>query len=484
MNILDTIKPAGKFRLTNRLARAIVIVLGSLALALYLVQGGLSYRELIVALGAFIVGVIVFGGARGISFGFVLWVLTLALGYRTLAVTPSLRIHPAEMLLWLLMICLIVHRELMPNHIGFPTWLWLFIPFCVLAWWPVIWGDAPWDRMLNEFRNFALLIPLIILAPVVLARPKMWKYLVGVFFLVSTWIAVMGVIEYWFPSITEVFPAFIKDAKAEPTADGFVRAQFSFWGSQSATFICALATPTAIILATWFRRSWQRISIAAAAVVQLVAIYIGGYRSVWLLVLIQALIALTFGVRRHGLVLAGLCLVVAVTGYQYIPNSHERLMSGVAAFQGAPVDHSALDRKERALDAVDRVMSSPLGGGWSSAGWVHSDFLQVAVNLGIIAALIFASGYLYTLFRLARRVLFLRFRHDPQQEHLGFALLLSFIAVGALLATQGVEVLTQLVLPVWFVWALVEVWLRQTSEVFELSYSYAPANLYPVAHFQ
>jgi hypothetical protein len=61
---------------------------------------------------------------------------------------------------------------------------------------------------------------------------------------------------------------------------------------------------------------------------------------------------------------------------------------------------------------------------------------------------------------------------------------LSFVAVGGLLGLQGVEVLPQMVLPVWFVWSMIEVWLRQTSEASEQSYSYAPTNLYPAANFQ
>ena len=464
-----------KIQLGNRSPLAIgLLVLGTIAIDVYLTGNGLSYKEIIVAFGAGIVGVIIFGGERGIQFGFVLWVLTLALGYRTVEVTPALRLHPSELLLWLLVPCILFHRKLLRNRISFPMWLWLFVPFWVLAWWPMIFGNAPWDKMFNECRNFVLLIPLMIVASVVLTRPNFWRHLLIALFLVSTWIAVMGVAEYWFPQITGMFPAFIKDAKAEPTADGFVRAQFSFWGSQTATFICALALPTTLMLVRWWRQPWQRLTLAVASTLQLLAIYIGGYRSIWLLVLLQMMIASVFGIKKHGLMLAVLCLLVAVAGYQYVPNSHERLMTGIAAFQGKPVDHSALDRKDRALEAVDQAISSPFGNGWSSAGWVHSDFLQVAANLGILAAFVFLGGYLYTLIRVGQRVLFASSRQG-EHGHLGFTLFLSFIAVGWLLATQGVEVLPQLALPVWFIWALVDVWLKQTPEAERLAYE--PVNL-------
>jgi O-antigen ligase len=124
---------------------------------------------------------------------------------------------------------------------------------------------------------------------------------------------------------------------------------------------------------------------------------------------------------------------------------------------------------------LNSVIETPFGRGWSSAGWVHSDFLQVAANLGLIAGLIFLGGYIYTLLRFGRRLL--PYLREPEQGDLGLSLLLAFVAAGGLLATQGVEVLPQLVLPVWFVWTLVEVWLHQTPDL--LVASAAPVSVYP-----
>jgi hypothetical protein len=202
----------------------------------------------------------------------------------------------------------------------------------------------------------------------------------------------------------------------------------------------------------------------------------------WLVLLIQVVAACILRVKKHGVAIALLVLVVAAGGYQFIPNTNERVITGIAALQGAPIDHSAQDRKDRAIEAVDEIMQSPFGGGWGAAGWVHSDFLQVAANLGVLAGLIFLGGFLYTLIRVGRQMP-TWLKATPEGE-LGLGLLLSFIGVGGLLTMQGVEVLPQMVLPVWFVWSLVEIWLRQTSEVTELSYSYAPTSLYPAADFQ
>jgi len=456
-----------------------LVALGGVALAIFFSGQGFSYKHLIVGLAALIAAVIVFGGDFGIRFGLVLWVLTLALGYRTVELTENLRLHPSEILIWLLLACILAQRHLTSQSpLSLPWWLWLFIPFWVFAWWPLVAGAAPWDNMLNEFRDFVLLVPLMIVTSVVLQRESYWRPLLLAFFIASTWIAFMGVLEYWFPGIEKLFPAFIHAAKPEVTSEGFMRAQFSFWGGSQATFICALALPSALVLANLRRRWLPRLAIGVAAVVQMLAIYVGGYRSLWFVVLVQVMIACMLRLRKHGVGIAVLCLVVAGGAYPFIPNTDERVMTGIAALQGDPVDHSALARKDRALEALSEVVESPFGGGWSSAGWVHSDFLQVAANLGIIAGLIFLGGYLYTLLRLARHALaHLRTREGD----LGLALLLSFVGAGGLLAMQGVEVLPQMVLPVWFVWSLVEVWLHRTSDAKE--FCYAPANLYPAANF-
>jgi hypothetical protein len=463
----------------NFLIGFVCVVLAGVGVSIYSNQQGLSYKELIVGLSALVGAVIVFGGERGIRFGLVLWVLTLALGYRTVELTSNLRLHPSEILIWLLLACILAQRHLAASgRLSLPWWLWMLVPFWALAWWPLIVGDAPWDKMLNEFRDFLLLIPLIIVAPFVLQRDRYWKYLILAFFVASTWIAFMGVVEYWFPTVTKLFPAFINAAKPELTAEGFVRAQFSFWGGSQATFICALALPGALVLASWYPRWWSRGAIVASSALQILAIYIGGYRSIWLVLIVQVSIACMLRLKRHGVAVAAICLIVAAGGYQFIPKTNERVISGIDALKGVPTDHSAQDRKDRALEAVNDTIESPFGNGWSSAGWVHSDFLQVAANLGIIAGLIFLGGYLYTLLRLTRHTLA---RLRAYEGDLGLTLLLSFVAAGSLLAMQGVEVLPQLALPVWFVWALVEERLRPTLDARE--FSYAPANLYPAANF-
>src|SRR5712672_380786 len=175
--------------LLSVMAIVLVAVLGAV------LYQGLSYREFLIGLGALLLAVIVFGGERGIRFGLVLWVLTMALGYRTIEWTTDLRIHPSEILIWLLFVCVFAQRQLRSaTRFSLPWWLLFLIPFWALAWWPLIAGDAPWDKMLNEFRDFLLLVPVMIVLSVVLERQSYWRYLLLAFFVATSWIAFMGVV--------------------------------------------------------------------------------------------------------------------------------------------------------------------------------------------------------------------------------------------------------------------------------------------------
>ena len=144
-----------------------------------------------------------------------------------------------------------------------------------------------------------------------------------------------------------------------------------------------------------------------------------------------------------------------------MPNAgQERFESIFYALEGnyeKYVDSSSLKRSTRIEDAFRSIQKNPFGLGWSGSGWVHSDFMQLAANLGLLAGVIFFLWYLKRFKELWRCCRVKQGRRDP----LGVSLLLSFFALGAIFCMEGVQVLPQTMLPAWFVWCLAEVWLRQ-----------------------
>jgi len=439
---------------------AIVIVV---LIGWYVGLHGLSYKAIIICLFGILGVVVVLAGNRGLFLGFVFWVWTLGLGYRAFPLNASLRIHPAEVGLWgLLALCVGQHSLRHGERLGFwlPRWLWLFIPFWLWGWVPGLWVGRPWGEMFAEFRNFLLLIPLFGIAVPVLSGTAYWRPVLLAFYATGTWIAVIGLLEYFWPGIEMYSMGFITNPLPVPTAgQGFLRARFSFWGGSVATFVCLLAAPLVVIVWHWWSGPWQRGIALLALTLQVTGIYIGGYRSVWFL---MGIMFTVWALMRWGAFVMPLSLIPVLGGYMLLPGSaQERVLSPLLILKGRPVDSSVATRWDRAVEALNVSLRHPWGEGWAGAGWVHSDFLQVAANLGVLAGLLFASAYLVTLLRLWRRV-----RSCPRGDEnapLGFALLLCFISVGGLLAVQSIVVLPQLVLPAWFVWVLAECWLRQSS---------------------
>ena len=138
-----------------------------------------------------------------------------------------------------------------------------------------------------------------------------------------------------------------------------------------------------------------------------------------------------------------------------------------------------VERYSRQQDAFQLALQNPLGVGWTGSGWVHGDFTQVAADLGLLAGAIFVLWYLTTLYRALKT-----YRKCPK-DRVFQAILTSFILVGIVLATEGVEVLPQFAMPVWFVWGLMEAYLQQKNSILPSTLKESDAKIInPVANLQ
>jgi O-antigen ligase len=440
-----------------------LVAVSAYFVGLYISSHSISYREIIVTFVGVIGIVAIVAGERGVHRGFLLWICTFGLGYRCVELTSFLKIHPSEVLLWTLMLVLLVQRIWMGSNnkpFWLPRWLILFIPFWLWAWVLGSNSGRPWDLMLSELKNFLLLIPLFVVASSVLSDRTQWRPVILYFYAVGTWIAGLGILEYLLPGIQDIFPGYITDPRPYLTREGFNRASFSFWGNPAATFVCALSVPMVAVVWQWCRLSWQRLLILLALAVQIIGIYVGGYRSMWLLVCI---IAALCAFLRFGTILGALALLPAIVLYRFLPETaQQRWITLLPAMEGTPVDHSMMLRQERTVAGLDAIIRNPWGHGWSVAGWVHNDFVQIAVNLGIIGGLVFLGAYLLTLWRSWRLVRqYGRYEQRDLSQTVSITLFLSFSSTGVILATNCPVMLPHLVLPVWFVWVLTGIWLRQ-----------------------
>lgn len=418
----------------------------------YVGRNGFSVAGLLGILVAFGGVTIILSGERAVPLGFIFWIIFLGLGYRTIPVTPFLTIHPAEVLIWGLIILLLVQQTIFWRRafpFWLPRWVWLFIPFWLWGWIPGLWSGIPWDKMFAEFRGFLLLVPLAVIASATLTNLRRWRLTLLAFFWTGLAIAMIGVLEF-----VGVGPS------PEIGTDGlFNRYTFAFYGGSIATFVIVLAIPMAVLAWQWAARPVQKGLVLGALTIQIFAVYLGGYRSMWL-----SLVVLFVGwsLIRRKLAVLGAVTIMLAGAYPLLPPAFQlRLQSLLLILEGHAGDTSGIKRELLAQRAWETALSQPWGLGWSGIGWSHSDFLQIAANLGLIAGAVFFGAYVVTVVRLWRR--YHHYPHHDEWKAIGLALLLAIFPVGLMLTTQGVYVLPQLILPVWFIWILAEVWLRQIS---------------------
>lgn len=446
-------------------AGAVILLTAGAAIGagLYIGLFGVSYKEVIVSLIVMAGAVVLAKRERGLRLGMAMFVCCLVLGYRSIHVTADFRIIPAELVLmgllsWIFGTRIATGR--VRTQFWIPRWLWICAPMWLLVWAPWIPVSQTIDIQFAEFLNFILVIPIFAVCGVILVERDAWREQVTLFFGAAVCIAVLGIVEYIFPAAVRSMPGFFANPNPVMSGDGFARAMFSAWGGPHATFICLLALPLGIAIREWYPDTLRRGLIIAGTVALLAAIYIGGYRSIWLGAGIMGTLYAFVG---RQFVFAFLSVAAFAIIYPTIPTSTmDRFDSLTLVLEGRPNESSGDERWARATGAWERIQSSPFPHGWGEAGWVHSDVLEIAENQGIPAAVVLLGGYLLVTFRIYRRAR--QASNVDGFDRLGLPLFLSLVGVGILLTFEGVEVEPQMMLPVWFIWVLAELWLKQTAQ--------------------
>ena len=424
-----------------------------------------DYRMALYSIIALLGIATIVGGEESLILAFLGWIASFSLGYRTIAVTPSLKIHPAEIILAVLFVLIFTARQsraARAKRILIPGWLFALLPFWIWGWYLGTEHRFAQDAMFSEARSFFMLFPIFIIGGIMLCDRGRWRLAMAVFYATGTWIAAWGVAEYHFPGVRRLFPGFITIAGAQSvTGEGFARAGFSFWGNPSATYTCALAIPLAIPLWRWFSRPWQRALLIFGMGLMVEGVYIGGFRILWASLAIQFALYAWF---KKKYILAGVAVLALIGAYSVIPDAtRERLGTFFEVLHGTPAasDSSGQKHLNGLIDGVNQALDEPMGIGWTGAGWVHCDFVQMAANVGIPGGLLYLGAWLLTLWRLVDRAV--RTGMTAEYHDVVIAVLLSFTTAGALLATQAVSVLPQLAYPVWFAWVMAEIVSRQSD---------------------
>jgi len=448
---------------SNSLLKIVVPFLLVSALSLLggwgIAQYGLDFRYLLFLVLLIAMIAIIAMGKRALQVGFVFWIWMFLLGYRTVYLTTYFHIHPLIIFLVPLFLILLfsLRNEKNINDVKLPAILWVFSIFWIWGFITGVSRGLSWANMIADALNFFFIIPLFLIIFYLSNTPGFWKSATITFLASGTLICFFGILEFYSPQFRNFLPGLIQaNSEGLSSFSGFTRASFAFWGAAPAVIVSALALPMVWLVSEFYTGWISKSSAFIFVVILCIGIYISGTRAAWLMVFVASILLAYFAFNISGIFLSAVFWFIASRFFSaevwslilsiYIP-----------ATSGQIVDSGIQIRFNRQQDAFHLAVNNPLGVGWSGSGWVHGDFTQVAANLGILAGIIFLIWYFQTLYRAWKT-----YRKNPK-DRIFQAILTSFVLCGIILATEGAQVLAQYIMPVWFIWALMEAYLQQKS---------------------
>lgn len=412
------------------------------ALGYYFARSGFQLRELII-LGLGIAGLlfVLMPSDRVLEVGFGLWVLTFGLGWRTVYITTDLNIHPSEVLAWLLFGLLLVRgltRQSRPDF-KIPLWIPALVALACLGLVVALVSGNRIDVAVEEFKVILVLVPVYYIVQWLIRDARDWERTANLAVCIGVYLGGLGMLDALLPGLASRLSGVPVEHVTLGSFQGFDRVLFSIFGAPLAGAV--ILTLMGFTLRQVFRphRSMLfRMLLWGALAVQVYGIYISGYR------VTTFGMALMFGVyalfERRALIL----FVAAAAVIPFLPGGFIRRIFSL--FDPQYEDTSQQKRIVRAEEGWEQIWSSPLlGHGWGGVGYVHSDLIQLAGNLGIPALLVFLGWFgatLVDLWRLTKQQGFFR--------EYGTAMFAGVAAVLMPLAGEGLIVFIQLMIPVWF----------------------------------
>lgn len=435
--------------------RVLVIIISSvlaLGLGIFVAQIGMSAREFVIFLLVMGAGILVLVPTHTIiRLGFGLWILTFALGWRTIYLTPNLNIHPSEVLAYLLCFMILVNSwtSHKPLELAFPRLAIVFLFFVVLGVFTALGYGYSFDQILEEVKVFVVLIPAYYVVQWQIRSRQDWERVITLVIIVSTYVALLGFVDFFLPSVsTRLAGEAGVDAVALATDltgnNTFARVLFLIYGSPAAaSLIYTFFGFTVHRLISNWRNLWLTALYAGMALVQIGAMYLSGYRGVWY-ELVVFFLCYALLQRRARILIVGVLVALPFLSQQFY-------LRFISLFDSEYADSSQLRRIDRISGAIELMKGAPLNGvGWTGSGYVHSDLVQIGANLGVPALLVFVAWYgglFWQLFRLLK-----------QSDWVGDYARVMFAMLAGLLvnfASEGSIVWIQLMVPIWFLFALV-----------------------------
>jgi hypothetical protein len=391
-------------------------------------------------------------------------IFAFVLGYRTFEPFPGLKLHPIELFIYACIIRIIISNAVKYREMSIGISM-LGIFFSTYFFIDLLTGYH--FMVLLEFKNAFLLIFIFFITQHIHFSKSYFVRLLKYYLMAASLISILGIIEYLFPSFMSSIFGFESEPINNFESVFFSRLAFLFWGSHLAANLIAPVFPILILLKveppSIVKNNYV---LSFLVIINLIAIYLSGNRISWLILTI--LLLTTIFQYRNSLVpymkSYALLVTMVFVAYVYSQPVEGRYISTFKALTGqidTRYDSSGNARMARAQIAIESIVEKPLGTGWGSQGWVHSDVLQIAASIGIISGVIFIIGPLFLLFRMYSAYLI-----APINDQTAFFVccgLLIFVIIS--LSLNGNILKVQTGVPLFVLWAIIDGYLSSYKQV-------------------
>jgi hypothetical protein len=392
-----------------------------------------------------------------IIFGFIL-------GYRTFEPFPGLKLHPIELFIYACIIRIIISNAVKYRKMSIGISM-LGIFFITYFFIDLLTGY--YFMALLEFKNAFLLIFIFFITQHIHFSKSYFIRLLKYYLLTASLISILGIIEYLFPSfMSSIFGFQGKQVNALETII-FSRLAFLFWGSHLAANLIAPVFPILLLLkAEKDPIASNNYILTFLVIINLIAIYLSGNRISWLILTI--LLLGTIFLYKGSLLPYMKSYAILITGvfvaYIYSQPVEGRYISTFKVLTGeidTRYDSSSAERMFRANIAIESIIHNPLGTGWGSQGWVHSDVLQIGASIGIIPGLILFLGPVFLLFRMYKFYLLA----SPDEQTVFFMCCGLLIYVIISMSLNGNIMKVQTGVPLFVLWAITDGYYRNYGQI-------------------
>ena len=393
------------------------------------------------------------------------WIIfAFILGYRTFEPISGLKLHPIEIFVYVSIIRIIVSSP--PKYFKMPITISLLGIFFVTFF--IVDCLSRYNQyVLLEFKNAILLLMIFFVIQHIQIKKVYVVGLLKSYLFSASIISSLGILEFLFPSFMSSLFGFQDESVFIGQTIIFSRLAFLFWGSH----LAANLIPPVFLILLLLKVEKDPISsnnffITFLVLINLYAIYLAGNRISWL-VLTVFLIATISQFRSYLLPnMKSYILIITISFVVYIYSQpvEGRYLSTFKALAGqidTRFDSSGGERLNRVKIALASIASHPLGTGWGSQGWVHSDFLQISATIGIIPGVIFLFVPLFLLLRSYRCYL----RAIPEQKTVFFVLCGFLIYIIISISLNGNIFLVQCGAPLFLLWALTYAYIEKYNNI-------------------